>query len=53
MDYRFCPRCNGLIEASGESHCVCNDDDYGDYLYHQARDEEAEREYKILIKYKE
>lgn len=44
-DYDFCPGCNGLIEAGGDNWCVCEDsDDYGDYLYHQWKDNQAEEE---------
>lgn len=43
MDFRFCDACGGLIEAGGDNFCICRDtDDYGDWLYHRQRDEQAE-----------
>lgn len=43
-DIRYCPLCYGYIEAGGDDFCICDDaDDYGDYLYHQQKDGEAER----------
>ena len=39
MDYYFCPFCNGIIEAGGDSFCTCDsesDDDYG-YCEHGNR----------------
>lgn len=42
-DVEFCSVCGGMIEAGGDSDCLCDPDDYGDYLYHRERDEEAEK----------
>lgn len=25
MDYRFCPGCQGLIEAGGDNYCICDE----------------------------
>ena len=43
-DYGFCFRCGGLQEAGGDDFCVCqDDDDLGDWMYHNERDSEAEK----------
>ena len=42
-DFDYCPSCGGLIEAGGDNFCTCPDtDEYGDWLYHQRKDEEHE-----------
>ena len=46
-DFYFCPKCSGLIEAGGDSSCICSDDhceedERGDWEFHNKRDKEAE-----------
>ena len=49
MDFTFCPECDQLVEAGGDSYCTCNEDDgYGDWLYDQMKDRQLDEELREM-----